>query len=350
MIRLVSILVFSLSVVSLVFAEPEPFVYVATKNPVGDYQAFPDVCRLKDGRLFCVFYAGYEHISVPKPDCPRGGAVAGSFSSDNGKTWTESFIVVDTPFDDRDPSVTQLDDGRILVNFFVCSGPDMETALKSNPGPYYVATSLTESADGGKTWTSPRTLYEDYACSSPIRKLSTGRLILPLYIATKTPPNAWGVIGISDDKGATWSKPIDIPNGGRRLDAETDLIELKDGTLWALQRAEMASSLSKDHGETWSESKPVGFTGHCPYLLRTRENVILLATRIPATSLRLSRDECQTWSAPVQVDHFGGAYPSMAELEDGSVLIVYYEEGKLSKIRAKKFRVTDSGVEWLSLE
>jgi hypothetical protein len=34
----------------------------------------------------------------------------------------------------------------------------------------------------------------------------------------------------------------------------------------------------------------------------------------------------------------------MVGLRDGSVLIVYYEEGKLSNIRARKFSVTEKGV------
>ena len=40
------------------------------------------------------------------------------------------------------------------------------------------------------------------------------------------------------------------------------------------------------------------------------------------------------------VDTVGGAYPSMVNLKDGSVLIVYYEEGPGSSIRAKRFRAT----------
>jgi hypothetical protein len=81
--------------------------------------------------------------------------------------------------------------------------------------------------------------------------------------------------------------------------------------------------------------------------LRTRDNIILLAHRVPATSLHYSLDECQTWSQNVLVDSVGGAYPSMVNLKDGTVLIVYYEEGGGSSIRCKRFRVTKTGVEWL---
>ena len=40
-------------------------------NESGSYEAFPDVCRLADGELVAVFYAGYGHISLPRPVHPR---------------------------------------------------------------------------------------------------------------------------------------------------------------------------------------------------------------------------------------------------------------------------------------
>ena len=141
---------------------------------------------------------------------------------------------------------------------------------------------------------------------------------------------------------------IDIDNGGTRLDAETDIIERKDGTLYAAQRPAMCFSISKDRGQTWSVSQPMGFAGHCPYFLRTRDDIILLAHRVPSTSLHYSLDECETWSDNVVIDTVGGAYPSMVNLKDGTVLIVYYEEGDGSSIRAKRLRATRSGIEWLS--
>jgi hypothetical protein len=68
---------------------------------------------------------------------------------------------------------------------------------------------------------------------------------------------------------------------------------------------------------------------------------------VPSTSLHYSLDECKTWSKNVLVDNVGGAYPSMVNLKDGTVLIVYYEEGRGSSIRCKRFRATKAGIEWL---
>ena len=309
----------------------------------GGYAAFPDVCRLQDGRLLCVFYAGYGHVALPNEQLPKGGYIAACYSSDEGKTWTAPEAIIDTPLDDRDPSVVQLADGRILCAFFTYH----------QPGDPYVSqkgaetkTGIVESADNGKTWSEPRFLFDNVPVSQPIRVLSDGTLLLPLY-TFKEGELSSGAVSLSHDSGKTWSDVIVIPNAGRSFDAETDVLELKDGSLYAIQRpsqGNMGVSYSKDKGKTWSVSEDAGFPGHCPYLLRTKEDVILLATRLPKTNLRISRDECKTWSESILVDDVIGAYPSMVELKDGSVLIVYYEEGAGSSIRAKKFRVTATPV------
>ena len=320
---------------------PPLWRYVCEDAGAGAYEAFPDVCRLSDGRLMAVFYAGYGHVSMPNERLPKGGRICYCTSPDEGHTWTKAQIVYDGPDDDRDPSIVQLKSGRLVCNFF-------SLAKSADPKKPWIGrgTWIVTSDDLGKTWSPARQLYADYYCSSPIRELSGGRLILGLY--QETAGSAHGAVGTSDDGGKTWNRPVDIDNGGTRLDAETDIIELADGTLYAAQRPAMCYSVSKDRGNTWSVSKPMGFPGHCPYFLRTRDNIILLAHRVPNTSLHYSLDGCKTWSQNVLVDNVGGAYPSMVNLKDGSVLVVYYEEGEKSSIRCKRLRATKAGIEWLA--
>ena len=319
---------------------PPQFVTVCKDAGAGAYEAFPDVCRLGKDKLMAVFYAGNSHVSLPSQKLPKGGRISYCISNDEGRTWGPAQVLYDGPDDDRDPSIVQLKNGRLICNFF-------SLRKSTEPGKRWIGlgSSMVTSDDEGKTWSSPQQISSDNYCSSPIRELSDGRLILGLYRASKQSAN--GTVVTSDDGGKSWSEVTTIDNGGIRLDAETDIIELKDHSLYAAQRPKMSFSISKDRGKNWSVSKPMGFAGHCPYFLRTKDNIILLAHRIPSTSLHYSLDECKTWSKNVLVDSVGGAYPSMVNLKDGTVLIVYYEEGGGSSIRAKRFKATRSGIEWL---
>ncbi|MBX3178301.1 MAG: exo-alpha-sialidase [Candidatus Hydrogenedentes bacterium] len=325
---------------------PPDFTYVCTDAGAGGYEAFPDVCRLSDGRLMCVFYAGYDHVALPNEQLPKGGRISYCLSSDEGRTWTEARTLFDGPDDDRDPSIVQLASGRLICNFF-----SLRRADGASPPWTGLGTWMVYSDDLGATWSESRQITAGYYCSSPIRELSDGRLALGLY--KETDSLSHGAVVFSEDGGMTWGAPADIDNNGMPLDAETDLIELKDGTLHAAQRSAgdtMAWSESRDGGKTWSVSAPYGFPGHAPYLHRTLNDVILLAHRLPQTSLHYSLDEADTWSENVFVDDFIGAYPSMVNLKDGTVLIVYYEEGAGSNIRAKRFLANSKGIHFMPVD
>jgi Neuraminidase (sialidase) len=150
---------------------------------------------------------------------------------------------------------------------------------------------------------------------------------------------AYAAVCLSDDRGKTWSSPHPIGlKAGKTID-ETDVYERKDGTILAVSREVMVGSESKDGGKTWGPVFELGFPGHCPCLLMTKSGVLLMAHRVPHTSLHYSADEGRTWRGPVLIDDVIGAYPSLLELKDGRVLCIYYEEGKSSAIRAVNIRV-----------
>jgi sialidase-1 len=318
----------------------------------GPYQAFPDACRLQNGEIAAVFYAGYGHVSLPKPpDWSNGGRLCMVRSRDEGKTWSSPVVIFDDIDDNRDPHIAQFKDGILAVTFF-----SLRPTGKESPKWNGLGTQMILSKDGGKTWDkTARTIAPvPWYCSAPVRQLTDGTLLLGLYHYDSSAPNGqYGGITRSTDNGKTWSEPIPIGKGQNiPLDAETDVISLRDGTLYAALRCgkpdvNMHYATSRDGGRSWSEAKDIGFRGHAPHLYRLSSGEILLSHRVPNTALHFSRDEGKTWLGPFEVDSVIGAYPATVELKDRTVLVVYYTEGQGSEIRARRFRLTRDGVEWL---
>ncbi|MCE5186871.1 MAG: glycoside hydrolase [Planctomycetaceae bacterium] len=328
-------------------------VLVACKDAgAGGHEGMPDVCRCRSGQLLCVFYAGYAHGSKPGIELPQGGRICFMFSSDEGKSWSKPNILCDTPADDRGPSVFQLDNGRLICTFFT-----------SYPETIWRGTYACYSDDGGQTWSQPKKMVEGYYADSPSKKLTTGRWIMPLYRQDKT-AGTQGAVMFSDDQCQTWSKPVNIPTGGVILPAETDVLELTDGTMYAIQRGVDVArwSVSHDGGLHWEVSKPLDFAVIAPYLIRVKNGIVVMAygQRIKGvrwgTALRYSMDDCNTWSAPEVVDDVLGSHPSMVNLRDGSVLVMYYDErsdkqpAERSDIRARRFTASNQGIKWLSMD
>jgi sialidase-1 len=319
----------------------QPWRYVCRDADAGAYEAFPDVCRLANGDLLCVFYAGYGHVSMPNDALPRGGCICSVTSHDQGQTWGDLRIVFDGPEDDRDPHIAQLGDGTLVCTFFTLyAGADGAIAGRGS--------FLVRSTDGGAAWDAePTQISEDWYISAHVHELPDRALIVGAY--QEGNGQAWGGTIRSEDHGRTWLPAVRIPSPpDYYLDAETDLVRLPSGRLFAALRSSkqnMAHSWSDDGGRSWSEAADIGFPGHCPCLLRLCSGAVLMAVRLPSTSFYVSRDECETWSGPYEIDSVGGAYPGLAELPDGSVLAVYYEEGEGSSIRCRTFRVTSDRIE-----
>ena len=340
-------------------------VAISRGDAAGAYQAFPDATRLKNGDIAAVFYAGYGHVSIPADDYPKGGRLCIVRSSDEGKTWSKPEAIYDDADDNRDPHIAQLDDGTIAVTFFSWRYKPDATRLESfrdYTGKFFRANcdlsgvQMITSRDGGKTWDAKaRTIFPDWVVSAPVRQLKDGTCILGLYGKGKADSKiSVGGSARSPDRGKTWEQPVAIENPpGVSLDAETDIIELREGRLLAALRHSkdnMHFATSADAGKSWSRAADIGFKGHCPHFTRLSSGEILLATRIPQTELRVSRDDGKTWQGPFRIDDVFGAYPATVELKDKSVLVVYYTEGNDSHIRARRFKLTDNGIEFLPLE
>jgi len=317
-----------------------PFKIISKGGDAGEYQAFSDVCRLKNGDIVVVFYAGDGHVTRISEKYPNAGRICLVRSKNEGRTWSKPVVLYDDVFDNRDPHISQLSNGTVICSFF---------SLKLDPKKGTVC--IVRSNNNGKSWDKKAQIVltgkTDWFCSAPVREMPDGRCILPVY-HQRGKTEAWGGVLFSFDKGKTWGGIIPIgEKANLPLAAETDVILLKDGSLFAALRAQgdvnMHYAISKDLGKNWSDVKNIGFRGHCPSLTRLKTGEILLSTRAFAkngyTGLQISRDETKSWEGPYLIDNKLGAYPATVELKDGSVLCIYYEEGKNSAIRALRFKM-----------
>jgi hypothetical protein len=68
---------------------------------------------------------------------------------------------------------------------------------------------------------------------------------------------------------------------------------------------------------------------------------------VPATSMHVSPDERRTWLGPYPIDSMGGAYPATVVHKDGSLPVVYCEEGSGSSVRIRRFELQHDGLKSL---
>ncbi len=323
------------------------FREITDTGPWGDYEAFPDVCRMANGDLYVVFYAGLGHVTNPSAERPKGGAIYGLRSSDQGATWSEPILVVDTGEDDRDPHVTQLSNGDLIVSYFTSRYYTEDDKRKRDCDVFVVT-----SSDGGDTWSEPvhvDTPYSDMTdrgrtvyVSGPVMQLKGSHVALPIYHGLNAGHFVTAVVH-SDDYGKTWNRAVTVDEEASVAFSygfcEASMTRLGDGRLIIVMRPGMHVAYSDDEGYTWSKAEKLPHPGDAPTVFRTSKGMLLIAHRTPGTALTISPDDGKTWGAPWPIDTVGGAYPGLAELEDGSIICIYYEEGKGSDIRQAIFSV-----------
>jgi len=135
----------------------------------------------------------------------------------------------------------------------------------------------------------------------------------------------------SKDQGRTWGHVSIISASSPSDRCEPDLMELDDGRLLCVMRPGMEQSVSADQGETWTQPRELQpfARGHAPFLVKTRNGTLLCGYRempLAKTSVLISTNNGKSWSRPLLIDYFGGAYIGMVELDDGRILSIYYGE------------------------
>ena len=201
---------------------------------------------------------------------------------------------------------------------------------------------MIRSTDGGVTWSAR---YSSIVNSphGPIQ-LSDGRLLYAgkeLWTGQKR-------IGVceSDDDGQTWNWLVDIPareGDDRKNYHELNAGETNDGKLLVHIRnhnqanaGETLQSESTDGGRTWTMPHSIGVWGLPSFLMRLRDGRLLMSyghRRKPfGNQARVSEDSGKTWSEAITISGDGASgdlgYPSTVQLDDDSLVTVWYEQFK----------------------
>lgn len=326
------------------------WIKIADETPWGTGGWWPTVTKLANGEIFVLFNASTGH---------KANRLVYTKSTDNGKTWSKPKLFIEGPegYLDAAGMITQLSDGTLVAWH--------DRRNREGKGEIWVS----RSEDNGATWTTPKKImpkedfdpfpkgydYRPYPFGRML-ELADGTIIMSIYGELyRGPPVFAGLrhftgLICSRDKGKTWGDYTLISYEHNHC--EPSIVQLKDGRLLCMMRPCMCQSFSSDNGKTWSKPEYIGHRGDAPDLLLTSEGVLLCAHRHPKTAVSVSMDNGKTWGEPQVIDsECIGAYASMVELDDGRILIVYYEETLPdSDIRAAFFRVKDSTIELEELD
>jgi hypothetical protein len=323
-----------------------PLRLEATKTDVvvvpraGDRRAFfPAVERLPDGNLLVVYYDSPDHVSP-------AGRISMVRSRDDGATWTGPEVIVDTPLDDRDPSLMRTRTGTLLLNFFASQDQIAQGVF------------VARSDDDGRTWSTPTkvgTKLTEAATDARIVELDTGELLMPIFGRTPTSPEVRCTIVRSTDQGRTWpiEQEVDLPSL-RGIDfVEPTLAYLGRGRLMAVVRSERSDNRayvieSTDNGRSWSSPFKTMESAQASDLLPVRAAPGRAASLVVHTYSDFSQEFGVGRPTLIQLIAVGNAgsavtlgdprlvyhgicawgdegYPSTVLLADGRLFTVYYD-------------------------
>lgn len=338
------------------------------------YFAWPTVARLGDGRI-AVGASGYriDHI------CPFGKGVI-AYSNDEGETYSVPEIVIDTVLDDRDVGLCPFGKSGLIFTTF---NNTMEFQRRVNHRRDDISDTQKAYVDA---YADMITKQEENSALGSLFRISydNAKTFGPIYKSPVTSPHGpiqlqdgsilWvGTVfngDVANDDGSISAYKINLEDGTSEhlgdidtsrqfkecnnvLD-ETYCFQRRDGSIMALIRGNgiedwkrmftIFKSVSRDGGRTWSE--PVQLfenrAGAPAHIMRHSSGAIIVSVGyrdVPfGIKVMVSFDEGETFDPAEYVYHAEFVkpswneytrgcdigYPSTVELNDGSLLTVFY--------------------------
>lgn len=332
--------------------------------------------HLKDGRILFV----YSHFTGREGNDDSPSYLAGRYSSDGGKTWTNKDVLIVSNAESKtrnvmSPSLLRLHDGRIALFYLRLNGP-----LDDRP-------IMRISTDEGKTWGKPTVCIPDsevgyYILNNDrVIQLRSGRLVLPvarhddLSKPDKFNHTPRTMCYLSDDRGVTWRRSKTVLNEKMDLRValqEPGVVQLRDRRLMMFCRTHTGyvyRSFSGDGGETWSQPekypklfapvsvpsiKRIPRTGDLLLAWNNHEGIATDAKnpyngkRTPY-NVAISRDEGATWeNIRTLEDDVDGWYCYTAITFAGEDVLLSHCAGNRPKLGGlETTQITRFAVDWL---
>jgi sialidase-1 len=340
------------------------------------YSAWPALVRATNGDLVLTFCRTPQHMA---PD----GTIVMMRSTDQGASWTEPVVVVNTPIDDRENGLTVGPDGELLLHVWSNQWQRdnyaaldetayprawLERWMKQVDQPAYRAATAHHgshvliSRDHGVSWTpagrGPDTIHGGVA-------LRDGSLLVAAYR-----PEGHSIhLHRAPSSAGPWTRThtLGSPAPAHLRFGEPHVAQLPSGRIVVMIRATaipyddhrpdlfMWASHSDDNGATWAEPYPTPLPGYPPHLLTLSDGRLLVSygRRRPPYGQRaaVSADGI-TWTPAAEFvlredapNHDLG-YPASVELAPGRILTVYYQKPAWDPADKHRHTVAIMATEW----
>ncbi|MDR2440022.1 MAG: glycoside hydrolase [Planctomycetaceae bacterium] len=313
------------------------------------WQGIPNITVAPKGRLWAAWYSGGSHEGT------HDNCVFLVTSNDTGKTWTVPLLAIDMPGPVRvvDPALWTDPEGKVW--FF---WTQLVVGIESSAGTWYMTTDTPDREDA--VWSVPKRICDGLKSTKSIVD-SKNRWIHPVvlkndgyvYPGTIFEPGTHFVV--SENKGKTFQSIGHVTVSRKDADHdETNIIEKKDGSFWALLRTKygIAESFSTDGCKTWTEPKPSKILNTTSrfFVRRLKSGNLLfvkngnMSERIGRTHLQafLSDDDGKTWKGGLMLDERQVSYPDGDQADDGTIFVIYdHERNNAREILLARFTEED---------